>query len=126
MVTGPAKSFINQTLKNKKMIAKKILRIASFVMVMAIAMPASSSMIVPAASSMTSSPAKTENPEVQQLLQRLQEIKAMDKSDLTRMEKRSLRKEVKGIKKEMKRAANGVYLSIGAIIIIILLLILIL
>lgn len=108
------------------MIAKKILRIASFVMLMAIAMPASSSMILPVASSMTSSPAKTENPEVQQLLQRLQEIKAMDKSDLTRMEKRSLRKEVKGIKKEMKRASNGVYLSIGAIIIIILLLILIL
>ena len=53
---------------------------------------------------------------------RLQEIKAMDKSSLTASEKRVLRKEVRALKHEMK--VEGVYLSIGAIIIIILLLVL--
>jgi hypothetical protein len=66
---------------------------------------------------------KIDNPRAQQLVQRLEEIKAMDKSTLTRSERKALRKEVKDIKKEMK---GGIYLSVGAIIIIILLLILIL
>jgi hypothetical protein len=107
------------------MSAKKILRLASFVMLMAIALPASSSVIV-TESSTSSSPAKTENPRGQQLLQRLEEIRGMDKSELTRLEKKSLRNEVKGIKKEMRHSSGGIYLSVGAVIIIILLLILIL
>jgi hypothetical protein len=106
------------------MTAKKIVHIASFVMLMAMTLPVNASAIIPATAS--SIPAKTENPAVQQMLQRLQEIKAMDKSEMSRSEKRDLRKEVRGIKKEMKRANQGVYLSVGAIIIIILLLILIL
>jgi hypothetical protein len=107
------------------MTAKKILRIASLVMLMAIALPASSTLIVPR-SFQANSAAKTEDPRVQQLLQRLEEIKGMNKSELTRLEKKSLRKEVTGIKKEMKEIKGGVYLSVGAIIIIILLLILLL
>lgn len=63
---------------------------------------------------------------VQLKLDRLEEIKAMDKSDLSRSEKKELRKEVKEIKAELKSTGNGVYLSVGAIIIIILLLILLL
>ena len=59
-------------------------------------------------------------------LARLNEIKAMDKSNLSGAEKRELRKEVKSIKREMQHTNKGVYLSVGAIIIIILLLILIL
>jgi hypothetical protein len=65
----------------------------------------------------------------QQLLDRLKEIRAMDKSNLTSVEKKELRKELKEIKREYKRERdrkNGIYLSVGAIIIIILLLILIL
>lgn len=58
------------------------------------------------------------------LLARLNEINDLDKSDLTHAEKRALRTEVKTIEAEM--AANGgIYISVGAIIIIILLLILI-
>jgi hypothetical protein len=106
------------------MTAKKILRIASFVMLMAIALPASSALV--SDSSATSSPVKTEDARTQQLLNRLEEIKDMNKSELTRLEKKSLRKEVKDIRKEMKSMSGGVYLSVGAIIIIILLLILIL
>ncbi len=57
---------------------------------------------------------------------RLREIKDMDIQSLSRSEKKELRKEVKGIKREMKANNNGIYLSVGAIIIIILLLILLL
>ncbi len=60
----------------------------------------------------------------QQLMNRLIEIRDMDKSNLTRVEKKELRKEVKEIKKEARN--RGIYLSVGAIIIIILLLILLL
>ncbi|HLA55111.1 MAG TPA: hypothetical protein VK623_03355 [Flavobacterium sp.] len=60
------------------------------------------------------------------LLNRLDEIKAMDKSEMSRSEKKALRKEVRAIKGELAATGNGIYLSIGAIIIIILLLILLL
>ena len=60
------------------------------------------------------------------LLNRLNEIKAMDKSALSSAEKKELRTELKSLKKEMKKSTQGVYLSVGAIIIIILLLILLL
>lgn len=60
------------------------------------------------------------------ILLRLTEIKNLDKTNMTSSEKKTLRKEVKSLKKEMKANNGGVYLSVGAIIIIILLLILIL
>lgn len=69
---------------------------------------------------------KEMTPEVKIMINRLEEIKAMDKSGMTRVEKKELRKEVKAIKANLKSANNGVYLSVGAIIIVILLLILIL
>lgn len=59
-----------------------------------------------------------------QIKTRLLEIKNMDKSTLTKEEKKELKKEVKDLKR--KAAVNGIYLSVGALIIIILLLILIL
>ena len=64
--------------------------------------------------------------EVKVMLNRLEDIKAMDKSDLNASEKKELRKEVRAIKAELKSSGNGVYLSVGAIIIIVLLLILLL
>lgn len=64
--------------------------------------------------------------EVKIMINRLEEIKAMDKSALTSVEKKELRKEVKEIKANLKSSNSGVYLSVGAIIVIILLLILIL
>ena len=105
--------------------AKKILQMASMVILMATALQAGSTSMSPL-SSPTSSPAKMEDPGMQQLLQRLEEIRGIDKTELTRLEKKSLRKEVKAIKKEMRDSRHGVYLSVGAIIIIILLLILLL
>ncbi len=64
--------------------------------------------------------------EVKVMYNRLEEIKEMDKSNLSSSEKRELRKEVRTIKTELKSTGHGVYLSVGAIIIIVLLLILLL
>jgi len=107
------------------MTVKKILRIASVVMLIAIALPASSAIVAPASSQINSA-TKTDNARAQVLLQRLENIRSMNKSEMTRLEKKNLRNEVKDIKKEMKTMSGGVYLSVGAIIVVILLLILIL
>ncbi|HSK12917.1 MAG TPA: hypothetical protein VK907_06850 [Phnomibacter sp.] len=68
----------------------------------------------------------SENPRAMYLMERLENIKEMDRSALTRNEKKDMRKEVIEIKKEMKALSGGVYISVAAIIIIILLLILLL
>lgn len=64
--------------------------------------------------------------DVSKLLNRLDEIKAMDKTTLNRLEKKELRKEVRAIKSELKEKRHGVYISVGAFIIIILLLVILL
>ena len=107
------------------MTAKQIFRILSLAVLIAIASPAGAAVIAPE-SLPTSNNEKTESLRGQQLMQRLEDLKSMDKSELTRLEKKSLRKEVTAIKKEMKAMSGGVYLSVGAIIIVILLLILLL
>ncbi|HCN84209.1 MAG TPA: hypothetical protein DIT07_11410 [Sphingobacteriaceae bacterium] len=64
---------------------------------------------------------------VKQIEARVLEIRSMDKSNLTSSERRDLRKELVQMKKEAKAmTSGGVYLSVGAIIIIILVLILVL
>jgi hypothetical protein len=65
-----------------------------------------------------------ESVKAEALTRRLEEIKAIDKSQLRRSERKQLRTEVKAINKELKELGGGVYLSVGAVIIIILLLIL--
>lgn len=57
---------------------------------------------------------------------RLNEIDAMDKSNLSASEKKSLRKEVRAIKRDIKEAGGGVYVSVGALLLIIILLIILL
>lgn len=64
--------------------------------------------------------------EVTKLVTRLETIRAIDKSTLDRSEKRVLRKEVRAIKSELKDKRHGVYVSVGAFIIIILLLVILL
>lgn len=61
--------------------------------------------------------------EVQKMIDRVYEIREMDKSDLTRAERRELRKEVREIKKEVRSTNSGIFISTGAIIIILLLII---
>lgn len=64
--------------------------------------------------------------QLKKIVDRVEEIKAMDKSDLSKTERKELRKELKELKQQARAMGGGVYLSVGAIIIIILLLILIL
>lgn len=60
------------------------------------------------------------------LKSRLDNIKALYKSAMTHSEKKNLRKEVREIKKELAAVSGGIYLSVGAILLIALLLILLL
>lgn len=77
------------------------------------------------ASEVNPTPPPTEIPlEIRVMLNRLEEIKEMDKSGLNRLDKKELRKEVRTIKSDIRASGNGVYISVGAIIIILLLIIL--
>lgn len=62
---------------------------------------------------------------VQSIKDRMTEIKEMDMSTLSKEDRKELKSELKDMRKEA-RQVQGIYLSVGAIIIIILLLILIL
>jgi len=68
----------------------------------------------------------TDKARAEEILKRLEEIKAMDIRSMSAPEKKQLRKEVRASKKELATMGGGVYISVGALIIIILLLILIL
>jgi hypothetical protein len=62
---------------------------------------------------------------IEEIHQRVEQIKAIDKSQLTKAERKEIKDELKDMNKEAKLLRGGIYLSIGAIIIIILLLIII-
>ena len=98
---------------------KKLTGIAIIALLMTVSVPSISAPVFP------NEPANSEVA-AQAMLKRLHEIKDMDKSNLSRAEKKELRNEVKNIRKELKANSHGIYLSVGAIIIIILLLILLL
>ena len=64
---------------------------------------------------------------VKMLESRVHEINAMDLSSMTKAEKKEVKKELREIQKENKTMrGSGIFLSVGAIIIILLILILIL
>ena len=64
--------------------------------------------------------------EVLLLKNRVEEIRDMDKSEMTRTEKRELRKELKEIKKTVNKNSNGgyIYISVGTVLLIVLLILL--
>lgn len=69
-------------------------------------------------------PTPTEIPiEIKTMLNRLEEIKSMNKSELKSSDRKALRVEVRDIKKKVRASGNGLYISSGAIIIILLLII---
>lgn len=68
----------------------------------------------------------TNKAESKQLVNRLYEIKSMDKSQLTRADKQELRKEVLGIKHQLQATDPYIYISVGAALLIALILILLL
>ncbi len=56
---------------------------------------------------------------------RVEVIKAMDFSEMSKEERKDVRMELKEMKKEARAMGNGVYISVGAIIVILLILILV-
>jgi hypothetical protein len=70
----------------------------------------------------------TETPEqkLERFNRRIEEIKTMDKSTMSRSERKALKEEVRQIRDEAKALSGGVYLSVGALLVVILLLILLL
>lgn len=74
-------------------------------------------------------PAVTENKlsaeELNRMNTRVEEIRKMDKSDMTVTEKRELRKEAKGIKENVKRDGGGyVYIGGGTLLLVLLIILL--
>lgn len=67
---------------------------------------------------------KDASPEAQAMITRLNEIKAMDFKHLSSSERKALRHELKDMKKN--HVVTGIYLSVGAIIVILLILLLVL
>lgn len=90
-------------------------------------------------SSFAAEPEKKDNPavpenkenklseeELSRLTRRVEEIRDMDKSELTAKEKKELRKELKGIKETVKADGGYIYIGAGTLLVIILLVILLL
>lgn len=85
---------------------------------------------MPSESKATTTITKTEQsnepiPSKESLLNRKAEIKQMDKSGMSHSEKQALRKEVNKTNKALHDGYGGVYISVGALLLIILILILI-
>jgi len=74
-------------------------------------------------------PEKKENKlseeEMSRLTKRVEEIRDMDKTNMTVKEKRELRKELKGIKENVKKDGGYIYIGTGTLLLIILIVILI-
>jgi hypothetical protein len=76
-----------------------------------------------AAVTKTKGATETESAEAKALVERLNEIKAMDKTKLKSNEKKNLHKEVRTIKRRLKDISGGLYISAGTLIIILILLV---
>lgn len=73
--------------------------------------------------SATTIPTSQDSAEASVLLLRLNEINAMDKSNLKPAQRKQLRKEVRSIKHRLTDLGSGIYISIGGLILILILLI---
>ncbi len=58
------------------------------------------------------------------LTKRVEEIRDMDKTNMTVKEKRELKKELKGIKENVRRSGGNIYIGGGTLFLIIILVIL--
>lgn len=57
------------------------------------------------------------------LINRLEDIKSLDKSLLSRTDKKALRKEVRSIDSRLRVLSGGIYISVGMLVLILILLI---
>ncbi|MCH7401655.1 hypothetical protein ACFOUP_14500 [Belliella kenyensis] len=63
---------------------------------------------------------------LEEIESRVNEIKAMDFTGLTKEERKEVRSELRELKKEAQNRGNGLYISTGALIVILILLIILL
>jgi Skp family chaperone for outer membrane proteins len=71
-------------------------------------------------------PTEQEAQRLSEIQVRINEIKAIDKSNLTKEERKELRKELTAIKKEARRLSGGFYFAAGAIVVLVIVLLLVL
>jgi hypothetical protein len=100
---------------------KKLITVVAFALLTLTFIPAHSEIVAGVVPSSTPAEATAKV-----LTNRLEEINTMDKSGLKSSEKKALRMEVRTIKKELATNSGGVYLSVGALLLIIILLIVLL
>ena len=95
-----------------------------YLMVMVLSLSTFSSVIYATEKTPTPLTKPTEIPaDVKIQLDRLEEIKGMDKSEMSTIERKELRIESRNIKAELRSTGNGVYISAGAVVLILLLII---
>lgn len=79
--------------------------------------------------SKSTTPAATETKlsaeELTRLTKRVEDIRAMDKSEMTVAEKRELRKELKGIKENVRKQGEVIYVGGGTLLLIIIIILLV-
>jgi len=105
---------------------KKILQVALVLLMAATVLPAQAAND-PIKEKVAAMTEEQKDARIIEMKNRVHEIKAMDRSTLTKQERKALRKELKEMNKEAKEMGRGgVYISLAGILIIILVLILIL
>jgi len=123
----PLNHYLKTNLKNQKM-KKSILFAFLFIFSMGASTVFAANSDPNSAKDNLVVPAKTENKlseeEMSRLTKRVEEIRDMDKTNMTVKEKRELKKELKGIKDNVRRNGGVVYISAGTLILIIILVIL--
>lgn len=125
----PNFDFINYTTEKEKKMKKSAIGLATVILMLFFAPMHSDAKTK--ANPLNLKKNKTEiSAEAKAMITRLDEIKVMDFSKLSKLERKELRAEVKMMKSDLQaqqlNSSGGVYISVGAAIIIILLLILIL
>jgi hypothetical protein len=103
---------------------KKLILLATSVFLLSVSIPTNLKADTQPKPITTSTSENVDKEKAAVLIVRLEQIKAMDISSMNFTEKREMRKEVRSIKGQLNDLGGGIYISVGAIIIILLLLIL--
>lgn len=98
---------------------KRLLRIGLLAVISAVAIPSTFGASRPHDNVPVSAP------DIKAMEMRLEAIKSMDIRSMSRPERKAIKQEVKSIKKKMD-SSGGIYISVGAVILIIILLIILL
>ena len=96
-----------------------------FVLILAIASLDTGYASNPSNKKVETTTAKATPPEVQKLIDRVYEIKNMDRSQLTTAERKELKSELKEVKKQL-RVVESIYIPVTTVIVILLILLILL